>query len=91
MARSLDRTGDELREKRDKQGKEPQVPFWLDLAAIDVDRVPDRLERIERDADRQQYLKSGPAVRDADELTQQNSKRVLDKVEILGSNEQSQI
>ena len=54
--RPHDRAGDQVREERDERRELDEVPRRLDLAAIDVDDVAHRLERVERDADRQHDL-----------------------------------
>src|ERR1051326_8856466 len=52
-----DRAGDKMREKRDKCREFQEIPGGLDAAAINVDRVADRIERVERDSDRQHEVK----------------------------------
>ena len=52
-ARALDRARDELREEADEGGDVEQRAARWDLPAVDVDRVGERLERVERDAHRQ--------------------------------------
>ena len=52
--RALNRAGDEVREERDEHGDVEQAAARAQLAAIDVDGVAHRLERVERDADRQE-------------------------------------
>ena len=52
--RALDRAGHEVRKERDEDGDVEQAAPRAQLAAVDVDRVAHRLERVERDPDRQQ-------------------------------------
>ena len=52
LAGADDRTGHEVREERDVD-REVEEVHRLDLAPVDVDDVAHRLEREERDADRQ--------------------------------------
>ena len=54
--RPHDRAGDQVREERDERRELHEVARRRDLAAIDVDDVAHRLERVERDADRQRDL-----------------------------------
>ena len=51
---ALDRPGHQVRKERDERGDVEQVAARVELAAVDVDRVAHRLERVERDPDRQQ-------------------------------------
>ena len=48
-----DRPGDELREERDVAGEVGERPDGRRRAAVDVDGVAERVERVERDPDRQ--------------------------------------
>src|SRR6185503_1673606 len=48
-----DRTGDEVREERQEQAVIEERSKRDTAPEIDIDRVADRLERVERDADRQ--------------------------------------
>jgi len=51
--RALDGARDELREEGDKERLAEKITLRRDAAAIDVRRVAERLERVKRDADRQ--------------------------------------
>src|SRR3989344_12856 len=51
--RPEDGPGDEMREECDERRETPQIRFRGERAAIDIDHVRDRLERIERNADRE--------------------------------------
>ena len=53
LPRLHDRSGDELREKRDIKRKLYRASLRLDLPAVDVDNIAERLEGVERNADRQ--------------------------------------
>ena len=76
-AASLNRTGDQLREERDEQRIAEKVGFGFCPLFIDVNHVPQGLEGVETDADRQQdiYLRQlhfkaeegARAVQDVDE------------------------
>jgi hypothetical protein len=52
MTRALDRPGDELREEGDVERVVERFADRLEAAAVDVDGVAHRLERVEGDADR---------------------------------------
>ena len=51
-----DRPGDQVGEEQDEQQEVVEAPLGLDLPPVDVHRVVDRLERVERDAHRQDDL-----------------------------------
>ena len=55
VARPHDRPGHQVREERDEQQEVRQAPFGPCLAAVDVDGVVDRLERVERDPHREDH------------------------------------
>ena len=55
-AASLDGTGDQLREERDEQRIAEKVGFGFCPLLIDVNHVPQGLEGVEADADRQQNI-----------------------------------
>ena len=52
-----DRPGDQVREHRDEAGEIDKVGHRLGFAAIDVDRVAERLKGVEADAERQHHAK----------------------------------
>ncbi len=54
-----DGAGHQMRKKQDEQEKVPGIPLRRQSAAINVDEVVDRLEGVERDADRQQHAEHG--------------------------------
>ena len=65
-ARATDGAGEELREETDK-GEMPQGTFFRGNASEkNIRAVADRLERIERDADRQREVQQQPAVDSAE-------------------------
>ena len=69
LPRLHDRSGDELREKRDIKRKLYRASLRLDLPAVDVDNIAERLEGVERNADRQQQLQRS-RLRKAEKLTE---------------------
>ena len=83
-----DGPGYELREESHEQGKIEEVPAGLQPAAIDIDRVAERLERVERDADRQNDPEgAGVETQRAEE----NLQRLDEEVEVLEEPEESEI
>ena len=56
-----DRTGDEVRKKRDEAGVVEVTPRRRGHSAVDVDHVRHKLERIEADTHRQYYRENGDA------------------------------
>ena len=56
IGRALDRPGHELRKERYVEREPTQVALDRDLPAVEVDRVAERLERVERDPDREQQI-----------------------------------
>ena len=63
-ARSHNRSGDQLWEKTDVQGDVDEGRLGLDFAAVHVDDIADRLERIKADADRENDAHHRQAGRD---------------------------
>ena len=55
--RALNRSSDQLRKKGDEQRIAHQAALRRELAAIDVDHIPQRLKRVKADAHRQQHVK----------------------------------
>ena len=53
---SNDRPGNQLRKKRHKQGVIQKAMTWFRLMPIDIDRVAQRLESIERNPDRKNNI-----------------------------------
>ena len=49
------RPGDQLREQGNEGGEVDRMASRLDIAAVDIDQVAERLEDVEGDADRQQH------------------------------------
>ena len=66
IARAHDRSGDQLREKGNRQDEIAQRSGRLQHAAINVERVGERMKRVERDADRQKDIEMRRLVDDAD-------------------------
>ncbi len=62
-----DRTGHEVREEADEEREVAEVLVGSHLAAVDVDRVAHRLERVEADARRQHDAERGPGRVEAEE------------------------
>ena len=56
VRRADDRTRDELREEGDIESELDPTPLDLDAAPIQIDRVAERLEGVERDSYREQAL-----------------------------------
>ena len=54
-----DRPGHQVREERDEAEEVDRVPQRPRVPAVDVDAVAHRLERVERDADRQRDVQRG--------------------------------
>src|SRR5690606_72703 len=58
IAGALNRSGDQLRKETQIGAEDTEVPFGLNLSVVDIDEVAGKLERIERDADRQDEVDS---------------------------------
>jgi len=54
-----DRSRDEVREHRDEAGKIDEVRHRFRLAAVNIDRVAQRLEGVEADSEREHHAKEG--------------------------------
>ena len=87
--RSLDWAGDQLGEERDVEGKEGEIPLNGLFAAINIDRVGQRLEGKKTDTDRQQDSQ-GKRGRAKTEDIQQMNEGISEKVEILKEPKQPQ-
>ena len=87
---SLNRAGNQLREERDKHAEGHHVARRLDVAAVNVDGVTNGLERVERDAHRQQDVKRGP-VGIYTEQSQEVHKTVAQEVQILEHAQDAQV
>ena len=59
LAVADDRPGNELREQQHVERRVNRALLRARVAAVDVDHVRNRVERVERDADRQQHLRDG--------------------------------
>ena len=85
-----DRSGDEVREEGDEHREVEEVARRRDLAAVHVDDVAHRHERVERDADRQQ-----DAQREDVDLPPERGEHVVqvvgEEVEVLEEPEQRQV
>ena len=57
--RALDRSRDELREEGNVDGELAQVALGRPVPAIDVDRIAERLERVEGNPDGKEDLEHG--------------------------------
>ena len=90
LAGPLDRPGDQLRKQRHEGGEANEAAFAIDLATIEVDRVAHRLERVERNAHRQQDVRSGQLVA-GPQLCQQPVDVVGDESAVLEEAEQQQV
>ena len=87
---ALNRAGDEVREERYEHGEIEQAAPRVQLAAIDVDRVTHRLERVERDADRQEDAKCR-LVHDEPERRQDAGDVLDEEVEVLEEPEHAEV
>ncbi len=88
----LDRPGHELGKERDEECKIERVACGLEPPAIDVDRVAQRLERVEGDANRQEHVEEGRARDlDAEEQPQDVGGRLRREVEVLEEAEEPQV
>ena len=79
-----------MREERDERRELDEVARRLDVAAIDVDDVAHRLERVERDADRQHHLEVAQRHRHA-RTRQQGVQALGEEVEVLEVAEHPQV
>src|SRR5258707_1345999 len=57
VAGPIVRAGHEVRKKEDEEKKMQQAAFRANLAAIDIDRVADRFEGVERNAERYEQFR----------------------------------
>ena len=76
-AGALDGAGDELREERDEQRVAEKIRLRVDVAAVDVDGVAQRLKRVERDADGQEQADRRHG--EADARKSQHPREILEK------------
>jgi hypothetical protein len=83
----LDRTCDELREKRDEERVDAEVLLRRDLPAVYVDHVGEALEGVKRDADGQDDVQRGRAQGNRDEREQLRN-RAGEEVEVLEEKQQ---
>ena len=60
IRRAHDRSGDQMGKKRHQERQPVPVALGRNLAAIHVDRVAQRLKRIEGDADREHHVQGNP-------------------------------
>ena len=88
--RPHDRPGDQMREERDEGGELDEVARWFGVASIDVDHIAHRLERIERNADRQNYVEMPMRALDP-HLRQHRFEAVDEEIRVLEIAEHSQI
>ena len=80
-----DRPGDQLREERDKCAEADKVFLFLGVAAVNVDRIGHRLERVEGNADRQREPERGDA------YAGNAAERRGEQIEVFEENEQREV
>ena len=88
--RTLDGAGDELREEGQECREEREIRDRLGLAAIHVDRVAHRLERVERNAHGQEDVRERPA-RVPAERRERVDERVGEEIEVFEKAEDDEI
>jgi hypothetical protein len=86
---ALDRPGHQLREEGDEECEVEEARAGLEPAAVDVDRVGERLEGVEGDADRQHDLQRDRARRDT-EAGEQRGEALCEEAEVLEDEEHAE-
>ena len=71
MLRPLDGPGDKLRVEHDIQRKYSEMPFCRHRSPVNLDRVGDRLERVEREPKRQDEMQKRQADGNPDRIREQ--------------------
>ena len=90
ITRTHDRTGDELREKRDREHEIAQRARRLQDPAINVEGVGERMKGVERDADREKEIKMRRLV--GDPAPRQDPLEILEqKIPVLEKPEHAQV
>ncbi len=90
MRRLLDRPGDHMGEKGDEAEVIHGVVDGAYPAAVDVDGVAQRLERVERDPDWEDHVEGERIGKDADQA-QQAVQIAGEEVEVLKESERAQV
>src|SRR6266513_63357 len=91
MARTLNRTSDEVRKEADEKGVVDERPGWLELPLVHVDDVGDLLECVERDAGRQQHAEDRDRRVMKAQRLERHRERIDEEVEVLEDREKSEI
>ena len=90
LGRAHDRAGDELREEGDVEAEADEAAARLEPPAVDVDRVAERLERVEADADGQQDVEDG-RIELHPEQREDVPRRGAEEVEVLEDAEEAEV